>query len=89
MREETIYCWAASICLLLLWMALYFPNTNSATRLHSEIRGRLLLDSLFISIPLPLLGMTLKECLRTFDDFGVSHYLFNRTVHTAELNLGT
>ena len=86
MREETIYCWGFSTCLLLLWMALYFPNTNQATKIHSENRGRLLLDCLFISIPLPLIGLTLKEFLRTFDDFGVSHYLFNRTVHVAALN---
>lgn len=87
MRQETIYCWGASTFFLLLWMVLYFPHTDSATRLRSKNRGKLLLDCLFISIPLPLLGMALKECLRTFDDFGVSHYFFGRTVHAAALNL--
>jgi hypothetical protein len=48
--------------------------------------GKLLLDCLFISIPLPLLGLALKECLRTFDDFGVSHFLFGREVHAPILN---
>ena len=74
--------------MLLLWMLLYFPYTRAATKVRSETRGKLLLDCLFISIPLPVLGMALKECLRTFDDFGVSHYLFNRTVHAAALNPG-
>eukprot|EP01043_Picozoa_sp_COSAG02_P016832 COSAG02_NODE_749_length_17699_cov_13.252727_3_plen_126_part_00 len=87
MRQETIYCWGASTCALLLWMLLYFPHTSPTTKLRSENRGKLLLDCLFISIPLPLLGMALKECLRTFDDFGVSLYFFNRTVHAAALSV--
>lgn len=87
LRDETIYAWGASTVMLLGWMVMYFRKLPSwLLPDNAKPPFDFLLDCLYVSIPMPLVGLAVKECLRTFDDFGVSSALFGRVVHTAVLN---
>ena len=84
--KEVMTAWLASALFLALWMLVYFRKVDALLPARFSDTQQLALDWLFISIPLPLLGLGLRELLRTFDDFGVSAALFGREVHTALLN---
>ena len=84
--KEVMTAWLASALLLVVFMLVYFRKVDALLPARFSDTQQLALDWLFISIPLPLLGLGLRELLRTCDDFGVSAALFGREVHTALLN---
>ena len=84
--KEVMTAWLASALFLIVWMLVYFRKVDALLPARFSDTQQLALDWLFISIPLPLLGLFFRELLRTFDDFGVSAALFGREVHTALLN---
>ena len=85
-RPMVYWAWGGSFGLLLLWCGAYFLPSELIFPAYAKMQRwmQITTDLLFLTIPMPLVVMYISECLRTFDDFGVSSYLYpDRMVHTA------